>query len=147
MKILLLLTILSASLNSQGQIDTLKQRMVPMSSTIEKPYKVGSVYYKSNEKTPYTGVLYGKYNNGNYLTLQEYKNGIGNGKWVNYYKDGTIMEIGNYHNNRVEGSIKQYHENGKLKAEGTYKHWKKKVGIWIYYDTNGNTIRKINYSQ
>jgi antitoxin component YwqK of YwqJK toxin-antitoxin module len=129
----------------QAQIDTLQQRMVSMNATSEKPYKIGSVYYKKGESKPFTGVLYGKYTNGNYLSIQEYKNGIGNGKWVNYYDDGTLKEVGTYIDNRVEGPIEMYHPNGQLKAKGTYKHWRKKVGLWIYYDTNGTLIKQANY--
>jgi antitoxin component YwqK of YwqJK toxin-antitoxin module len=124
-----------------AQIDTLNQEMVSMSATYQKPYEVGGVYYKKNEKTPFTGVLFGKYENGQYLSIQEYKNGIGNGTWVNYYENGQLKEIGTYRDNRVEGPIKQFYDNGKLKAEGTYAHWRKKVGLWKFYDRKGKLVR------
>lgn len=130
-----------------SQIDTINQQLLPMKSTITKPYKVGRIYYENGETTPFSGVLYGKYPNGNFLTKQEYKNGIGNGIWINYYEDGTIKEVGNYTDNRVEGPIVQYHPNGKIKAKGTYKHWKKKVGIWTYYDKNGILITTEDYKR
>ena len=120
-----------------AQIDTLNQEMVPMSATYQKPYKVGGIYYKRNEKTPFTGILYGKYDNGKYLSIQEYKNGIGNGTWVNYYENGQIKEVGTYRDNRVEGPITQFYENGRIKSEGTYAHWRKKVGTWKFYSKEG----------
>jgi antitoxin component YwqK of YwqJK toxin-antitoxin module len=128
-----------------AQIDTLGQRMISMNATVEKPYKVGSVYYKKGESKPFTGVLFGKYNNGKYLSIQEYKDGIGNGKWVNYYVDGTVKEIGTYNDNRVDGPIEQFHPNGRLKAKGTYKHWRKKTGVWFYYDMEGAFIKKVKH--
>jgi len=138
--IIIMATLTTISFIGYSQIDTTKQRMVSMKNTIEKPYKVGSIYYKKGESKPYTGALYGKYKNGKYLTIQEYKNGVGNGLWVNYYEDGTLKEIGTYVDNRIEGPIRQYHPNGNIKAIGTYKHWKKKIGVWKYYDEDGNLI-------
>jgi len=128
-----------------AQIDTVGQKMVSMSDTYQKPYKVGGVYYKKNDTTPYTGVLYGKYENGKYLSIQEYKNGVGNGTWINYYSNGNLKEVGTYRDNRVEGPVKQYYENGKLKAEGTYAHWRKKVGLWKYYNKEGIFVRSATY--
>ncbi|KAB8153448.1 hypothetical protein EZY14_009450 [Kordia sp. TARA_039_SRF] len=128
-----------------AQIDTLQQKMLPMSATIEKPYKVGSVYYKKGTKTPYTGVLYGKFDNGKYLTLQEYKGGIGNGTYINYYENGNPKEVGTYIDNRVEGPVKLYHSNGKIKASGTFKHWKRRTGLWTFYDENGKQVKTISY--
>ncbi|MBC8755054.1 hypothetical protein H2O64_10250 [Kordia sp. YSTF-M3] len=128
-----------------SQIDTLQQKMVPMSSTYQKPYKVGSVYYQNNSNKPFTGILYGKFENGNYLTLQEYKNGVGNGTWINYYKNGNLKEVGTYVENRVEGPISEYYENGMLKASGQFKHWRKKVGVWKLYHKDGTFDKTIDY--
>lgn len=107
---------------SQEQIDTFQQRMVSMNETIGKPYKVGSIYYKIGELALFTGVLFGKYSNGKHLSIQEYKNGIGNGTWINYYEDGTTKEIGAYVDNLVGGPIEMSYHNGVLKARGTYAH-------------------------
>ncbi len=144
-KILFIAIMLAVVSNCYSQIDTLRQRMVSMNDTYEKPYKVGSVYYEKDEQTPFTGVLYGKYSNGKYLSIQEYKNGIGNGIWINYYENGNRKEVGTYKNNLVEGAIKQYYKDGTLKAEGTYKHWRKKVGTWTYYNKDGSIQKKKSY--
>jgi antitoxin component YwqK of YwqJK toxin-antitoxin module len=119
--------------------------MVSMSATYQKPYEVGGVYYKIKDTVPYTGVLYGKYGNGNYLSIQEYVNGVGNGTWVNYYENGKVKEIGTYRDNRVEGPIRQFYENGTLKAEGTYAHWRRKVGPWKFYDAKGHLVRSTRF--
>ena len=129
-----------------AQIDTLDRNMISMSETYEKPYKVGSVYFQKGSSEPFTGILFGKYDNGRYLTMQEYVDGIGNGKWVNYYQDGSLKEIGTYVNNLVEGPISKFYPNGTLKAKGTYKHWKIKVGKWFYYDETGKLSKTIDYS-
>lgn len=130
---------------TQLDIDTKSQSMVAMSETTQEPYEVGTKYFAKNATKPYTGILYGKHANGNYSTMQEYKNGIGNGVWINYFATGKVEEKGTYVDNRVEGPTEQYYPNGKLKAKGTYKHWRKKVGEWIYYDENGIEIRRIDH--
>ncbi len=145
MKILHYLLLFAFASTAFGQIDTLSQKMVSMQDTYQKPYKVGSVYYEKNSQTPYTGVLYGKFSNGKYLSIQEYENGIGNGTWANYYENGNRKEVGTYKNNLVEGPVKQYREDGSLKAEGTYKHWRKKVGIWRYYDAKGKLMKETDF--
>ncbi|WP_343762742.1 hypothetical protein [Gangjinia marincola] len=109
-----------------------------MNDTYTTSYRVGRVYYEKGSKIPFTGVLYGKYSNGNYLSIQEYTNGVGNGKWVNYYDSGELKEVGTYVDNRVEGPYVLYYLNGNKKAEGKYKHWKIKVGEWTYYNEDGS---------
>lgn len=71
-----------------------------MSDTYQKAYKLGSVYYKTGTNTPFTGILYGKYDNGNYQTIQEYVDGVGDGKWVDYNPEGVIECVGTFTNNR-----------------------------------------------
>jgi len=46
--------------------------MVLMSDSYQNDYKLGSIYYNMGSNTPFTGILYGKYANGNYQTKQEY---------------------------------------------------------------------------
>ncbi len=72
-------------------------------------------YYAKGDDKPFTGVLFAKYANGNYSSWQEYKDGIGQGKWINYYENGNYKEVGNYEQNRVEGPIRKYYEDGQLK--------------------------------
>jgi antitoxin component YwqK of YwqJK toxin-antitoxin module len=104
-------------------------------------------YYKEGADEPYSGVLYSSFPNGQTDSWQEYKEGVGQGKWINYYKNGKIKEIGNYENNLVQGSIKKYYENGNLKAEGTYKDWRIKVGVWTYYNSDGIPTDTVDYGQ
>lgn len=146
-KILFITLIIMVCHIGNSQIDTTNQRMIPMKETIEKPYKVGSKYYKKGESKPFTGVLYGKYKNGKYLTLQEYKDGVGNGLWINYYENGNVKEIGTYRDNKVEGPVTKYYSNGNIKAKGTYKHWKKKIGTWDFYSKDGKLIKTETYQR
>lgn len=104
-------------------------------------------YYKPGESKPFTGILYARYDNGNYKSRQEYVEGIGQGTWINYWENGNLKEVGTYNQNRVEGPIKKYYETGKLKTEGTYKDWRIRVGKWKYYDESGSLTLEQDYGQ
>ena len=143
----LLMLFLSSSFIVLAQKDLKDQEMVPMYDTYQKAYKLGSVYYKTGTKTPFTGVLYGKYDNGNYQTMQEYVDGIGNGKWIDFNPEGIKECEGTYKDNRVEGPVKFFYENGSLKSEGQYIHWKIPTGIWKYYDKAGNLVHTMTYTR
>ena len=102
-------------------------------------------YYKNGESKGFTGILYTKYNNGNYLTRQEYKDGLGEGTWINYWPNGNLKEVGAYQKNKVEGPITKYNQNGDMIAKGHYKDWRIRVRHWKYYDDDGNLIKTENY--
>ncbi|NNE16809.1 MAG: hypothetical protein HKN51_17635 [Saprospiraceae bacterium] len=123
--------------------ETEVKREVSMADATGKSEEGIYRYYAKGENRPFTGILFAKFSNGKYSSWQEYVDGIGQGKWINYYENGNYKEIGYYKNNLVEGPIKKYYENGNLKAEGNYKDWRIKIGIWKYYDHNGNlTVTK-----
>lgn len=124
-----------------------KKEMVSMSKTYQKPYKLGAVYYKKGTNTPFTGILYGKYDNGNLMTTQEYVNGVGNGKWTDYDPLGNKVCEGTYLNNKVEGPVKFFYEDGSLKSEGQYLDWKRPIGLWKYYDKKGNLVHKMTFTR
>ena len=65
--------------------------------------------------------------------MQEYVDGVGNGKWVDYNPEG----------------IKEcfYYENGMVKSKGQYEHWKKPIGEWKYYDMKGNLVHTMTYTR
>ncbi|RZS99466.1 toxin-antitoxin system YwqK family antitoxin [Aquimarina brevivitae] len=133
---------------TSSEIDTVGQSMIPMSDTYQKAAPVyGNQYFENGKKKPYTGILYGKYDNGQLMTLQEYTDGIGNGTWVQFNPDGTKQEQGTYKENRVEGPVTQYWEDGSVKAKGYYRHWKQPIGKWTYYDRKGNIVHTMTYTR
>ncbi|MDM9631502.1 toxin-antitoxin system YwqK family antitoxin [Robiginitalea aurantiaca] len=125
--------------------ETETRREVSMANASGKNTNGVYRYYARGEDKPFTGILFAKYPNGNYSSWQEYVDGLGQGKWINYYENGNYKEIGYYNNNLVEGPIKKFYENGNLKAEGNYKDWRVKIGKWEYYDQNGNFQSSIDY--
>lgn len=123
------------------------KREVSMSNSVGKNIDGVYRYYAKGENKPFTGVLFAKYPNGNYASWQQYKEGIGQGKWINYYENGNFKEVGYYNENRVEGPIKKYYKNGNLKAEGHYKDWRIRIGRWRYYDEHGNLKTTKDYGK
>lgn len=145
--ILVLLLLAQMPCISSAQSIGRDQQMIPMSETYQKAYKLGSIYYKTGTNIPFTGILYGKYDNGNYQTMQEYVDGVGNGKWVDFNPEGVMECEGTYKNNRVEGPVTFFYENGTVKSEGQYLHWKRPIGEWKYYDLKGNLVHTMIYTR
>lgn len=145
LSIILSFPLLGVAQESLSMAETEARREVSMAEASGRSSEGIYRYYKKGEEKPFTGILFAKYPNGNYASWQEYVDGVGQGKWINYYENGNYKEVGNYTQNRVEGPIKKYYENGNLKAEGTYKDWRVMVGEWKYYDENGKQITTKNY--
>tara|TARA_R110002012_G_scaffold44345_3_gene118992 strand:- start:113 stop:616 length:504 start_codon:yes stop_codon:yes gene_type:complete len=102
----------------------------------------GQQYFKKGSKTPFTGWLCARYDNGELESAQQFVNGIGNGIWINYNPDRSKESQGTYVNNKTEGPAKLFYENGAVKAAGNYVHLKRKVGTWLFYDREGNVVSK-----
>lgn len=107
----------------------------------------GQQYFAKGSKEPYTGFLCARYNNGELEAVQQFKDGIGNGIWINYNPDGSKESQGTYVNNKTEGPTKLFYENGSVKAAGDYIHLKRKIGWWNYYDREGNIVSKRYYTR
>lgn len=123
-----------------------EQKLVAMTNTYQKAYKYGSKYYEVGSNKPFTGVLYGKYDNGNYMNMQEYVDGVGNGKWIDFDPYGRKVCEGTYKDNRVEGPVTFFYEDGSIKSKGQYMHWKRPIGEWIYFDKEGNVVSTMTYT-
>lgn len=104
--------------------------------------RFGQRYCKEGSKKPFTGFLVARYDNGELESVQQYKDGYGNGIWINYDPDGRKESQGTYLNNKTIGPAKLFYEDGSVKAEGKYVHWKDAVGWWKFYDRKGNVVSK-----
>lgn len=126
--------------------DTTRQKQVPMSQTYQRPAPEGSRYFERGSSQPYTGLLYGRYANGRYQTIQQYKDGLGNGYWIDFDPEGNKECQGTYRANRVEGPVTFFYENGRIKSQGRYRHWKQPIGEWVYYDKQGHVAHRMTYT-
>jgi len=61
-----------------------------------------------------------------------------------FYKNGKISSEGYMHDGKPDGYWKTYYPTGILKSEGNRKFFKLD-SLWIFYDTDGDTLKKINY--
>lgn len=152
MKYFILLTYLTCFLSAvacgqEKQIavqDTTK--MYSMTETTVQ-YTNGQKYYLKGSNKPYTGFLYAKYDNGELMSVQQFVDGVGQGIWINYDPDGRKECQGSYVNNRVEGPVTFFYEDGSIKSTGQYRDWKRPIGVWTYYDRQGNIISTMNYTR
>ncbi|MGL5350790.1 MAG: toxin-antitoxin system YwqK family antitoxin [Cetobacterium sp.] len=124
--------------------------------------KNGKIFVKNN-RTPFTGMV----------TFQNdrefYKNGVPEGKWLSFYTNGKIKSIENWRNGELNGKyvlysqdghktfqtyylkgkdhglFRLYHENGKPHIVGNFNNGQA-IGIWNYYNQNGKLIGKREYT-
>ena len=135
--LLLCLPNLSLAQRELSMSEVTSKRELPMSATYGNSDSGMYRYYAKGEKEPFTGSLFGRYENGQLSSWQEYVDGLGQGRWINYYENGNKKEEGTYNQNRVEGPIKKYNQDGTLAAVGTYKNWRIRTGEWTFYKTDG----------
>lgn len=145
--ILLPVLFIASNLYCQISIDTSNQKMMTMQQVENRLDGNDWAFFEPNSDKRYTGILYGRYNNGNLLTMQEYVDGKGNGTWIDFDPEGRMIRKGTYKNNKVEGPVTEYYENGNVKSIGQYLHWKNPIGEWIYYDEQGNIAHKMTYTR
>ena len=104
-------------------------------------------YFLKSSTKPFRGFLYARYENGQLESVQQFKNGIGNGTWRDYVPDGKLSCEGTYVDNRVEGPVRFYYEDGSIKSKGQYLHWKKPIGLWIFYNRQGDIVSKRTFTR
>ncbi|WP_171597590.1 toxin-antitoxin system YwqK family antitoxin [Marinifilum caeruleilacunae] len=71
-------------------------------------------------------------------------NGQRNGESKTYYSGGQLMKLVTWLKGKIHGRYVEFHENGTKKKEGFW-YETKKIGIWKYWDENGNLIESIDY--
>jgi len=126
----------------------LESEMVSMNNArVEYGVKYGQKYFEGDSKTPYSGWLCARYDNGQLESISKFVDGIGNGIWINYDPDGKKESQGTLVNNKTTGLAKTFYENGSVKAEGKFIHLRRKIGWWKYYDREGNVVSKRFYTR
>jgi hypothetical protein len=75
-----------------------------------------------------------------------YKAGLKEGVWIQYYPNGNKKGEYTFVNNRANGPATTYFENGNKQEEGTWvvNRW---VGPYKMYYENGTTRQEFNYNQ
>lgn len=132
---------------SCAQNDTIvlpqESEMVSMNDArVEYGGKYGQQYFEEGSKRPYTGWLCARYDNGELESISQFKDGYGNGIWINFDPDGKKESQGTLVNNKTIGLAKEFYEDGSVKAEGNFEHLRRKVGWWKFYDHQGIVVSK-----
>jgi len=67
------------------------------------------------------------------------------GAWKEYYESGALRWEGAYLNSLMQGRWKYYFEDGALEMVGSYSKTGKRIGPWIWFYPNGDTLLHENY--
>lgn len=148
-------------LNKVVSLDILNVKMInnlqvkdPIWNNIPNPGQMIVENYKDSEKIQWIKYMDDDYyvvielNRGNQYRFMEtfYSNEDPLMKnIIIYYPSGKIKRIADYYDSRVVGLFREFYENGYLKEIGKYNSDNQKVGKWIYYDDNGEIIKKENF--
>lgn len=109
--------------------------------TLSNGREEGVLLYKGK---PFSGVLFGLYDQGHLNYEYEYQDGLMHGPSNEYDYDDYLEEETIYNRGVREGSYTQWFENGQIYISGNYTNGKKS-GIWTDYDRDGNISRTKEY--
>ena len=125
---ILLLSLISCSSETESETDSVVER--------------GGLYYEKFSEIPFTGKVAGEDIEGR-LKQGRLKDGMKEGKWVEYWNNGKLMRKGSYKKGVMVGEWKwrEYWHNGQLMRKGSYKNGMK-VGEWVGYDYNGRVNKR-----
>ncbi|MCL9781758.1 toxin-antitoxin system YwqK family antitoxin [Vibrio sp. S4M6] len=82
------------------------------------------VAYQVNQTTPFTGKYAEKYDNGQYATKTQFKNGLEYGLETNWYVNGQTASKIHYVKGKIDGKVEAWYPNGAKKAVLEYKNGK-----------------------
>ena len=126
------------------------------------------IYYFKDSDTPYTGKVYGLYENGqkksegNYKDGKpdglrvwwhengqkksevKYKDGKPNGLYVSWHKNGQKQTEGNFKDGNPDGLLVEWHDNGQKKEEANFKDGKPD-GLYVMWHKNGEKKSEVNF--
>jgi antitoxin component YwqK of YwqJK toxin-antitoxin module len=101
-------------------------------------------YYLKNEKTPFSGIGIGYFENGKIQYKSNYQDGKMSGDYWQYDENGGIEMKGKYENGEHEGEWLSYFENGQVALETNYIN-DKREGESVTYREDGSVVAKANY--
>lgn len=82
---------------------------------------------------------------GNIVGERNYRNGLYNGTVMNITDNKKTVE--NYKDGVIDGKYAEYYANQKIKEEGVYLPEYKKDGVWKYWGENGNILEEKKYKK
>jgi len=106
--------------SSLAKVDEPPVQTVDMSKLVVRD----ELLYEINSETPFTGVVVGKYENGQKAGEVTIKDGKPEGPTTEWYKNGQKSSESIWKDGEV-ASDTRWHKNGQKKSETTYKDGKK----------------------
>ena len=100
-------------------------------------YKKGLKHGPYKKRGEYTGNITSK---GNYL------NGKENGKWISRTPGNVLMAEVEYKDGILNGKFINYYGNGQIKTTGLYKNGKEE-GWWEYYHAHKGLIKEVYFEE
>ncbi len=78
------------------------------------------------------------------ILKSQYKNGLREGKSVEFYPDGNTLQIKTWENDSANGPFQQFLDEGGLREEGTFVHGRMEDTLTVY-DVDGKVAVKGKY--
>ena len=103
----------------------------------------GIVYLKGSD-TPYTGKVFGLYENGKKKQEGNLKDGKPNGLWVNWHENGQKGEQVNFKDGKEDGLNVAWYDTGEKELEYNFKDGKKDR-LWLIWHKNGQKAAERNF--
>ena len=97
--------------------------------------------YKINSDKTYSGKVIKKSENGQFIFVGQYDDGLKNGKWINYFSNGQISSTTNYSKGKLNGLKEVYNKSGQLISKGNYDNDKKNGEFLTFYDDGKNKFK------
>jgi len=80
------------------------------------------------------------------VEMIQYKNGLRDGAWEQYYSDGKIKIRGTFVNDENAGTFQAFSPEGQLMISGQYADGHRD-GIWTTWDDKGKLLKKEYYKE
>ena len=103
----------------------------------------GLAYVKGSD-APYTGKVYGLYENGQKKAEANFKDGKPNGVMVLWHDNGQKSYEANFKDGKRDGLWLTWHDNGQKNDEGNWKDGKMD-GLHVKWYSNGKKNQEVNY--
>lgn len=117
---------------------------------VEKKYSDGfpeiTNYYKIIEGDSILIEQTAYYPNHNKKFEGKFHNKKRNGKWTYWFENGNKWSEGYIKDGINHGKRTIWYETGGKHYDAIYNNGER-AGEWIFYDINGNTLKKINYDK
>lgn len=104
------------------------------------------VYFSKTTNSPFTGVVFDFYSNGEMKSSESYKNGLNDGPLIVWNKDGKKVTEYNYKEGKRHGKLTKWFKNGNKMFELQFKDGKSSAPH-IYFYPAGEKRDEMTYCE